>query len=127
MNREIIFRGKTTTDNRWVYGDLIQYGKYTSIRVNLTQKDGIPNYVEFIVNPDTLSEFTGLVDKNVNKIFENDIVSYIDNPTNICSGKYAVVIDAGFIGFESLNLHELKPHIWCSVIGNIFDNADLVF
>lgn len=63
--REILFRGKRVKDGEWVYGYL--YKKWETCFIESEKKLDI-------VLPETVGEYTGLTDKNCNKIFEGDIV-----------------------------------------------------
>jgi len=139
MNREILFRGKTETDNRWIYGDLIHYGKYLSIRCNMPDKLGIPNYIEFIVNPTTVSQFTGYEDKKGRKIFENDIVKankhFYSKQTAVVkwlNDRCSFYFIAETVGTDIINrepfqsAYKINSHK-VEVIGNVFDNVDFVF
>lgn len=62
--RKIIFRGKKDYNNEWVYGNLIQFD----------WADFIVKYGSFEerqrVIPETVSQFTGLTDKNGKDIYE---------------------------------------------------------
>lgn len=131
--REILFRGKTKNTNEWVYGDLVRL------------KDGnkeIPHIYGFgEVIPETVGQYTGLEDKNCNKIFEGDIVKFFDaefakvNKNHKGFTFIVVFYDGAFcrlnteyygsfgdyeIPFADSDLSiELK---YCEVIGNIHDN-----
>ena len=80
MDREILFRGKTKYGS-WIIGDLLQYANTAQIWTQ--EEHGKCNY---IVDPATVGQFTGLTDKNKipQKVFEGDIVEYILSCEKYC-------------------------------------------
>lgn len=70
MQREILFRGQRVDTKEWVYGDLIHLEKDFKRIVKILHWTGDDNSSEVI--PETVGQFTGLVDNNGNKIFEGD-------------------------------------------------------
>lgn len=131
--REILFRGKSLITHEWIYGDLFQHGEQRFIMAEGKNTE---------VEPETVGEFTGHIDKNGVKIFEGDIINY-ESPGysvkygTINFGKYALHTDcpAYNIGFyiSWLNNPFVRQDLgfWLEqreivIIGNIYDNPELL-
>ena len=138
MEDRYLFKAKRIDNGEWVQGYLvydnrdklyriimeIQYSTGTCITT-----DNAPR-----VDSSTICQCTGLKDKNGKLIFENDVVAYWDTYSTEsgyaeadCIGK--VVWDDETISFQVTN--RLSAESWevldeCSVIGNIFDNPELL-
>ena len=67
--REILFRGKRLDNGKWVFGDLMT--KYPHHEGPTIVESGC---IYHEVEPETVGQYTGLVDKNGEKIFEGDVV-----------------------------------------------------
>ena len=127
--REIKFRAKTCK-GEWVEGMLARKGS----QYYISNKAGAPFAYE--VRPETICQYTGL-DMNGNKIWENDIINYgFHNEKGIVRfGTYENVSSKNH-GFyvEWINkwcsyrqdLGYFADIFEASVIGNIFDNPELL-
>lgn len=122
--REILFRAKTISGN-WVNGLLANKDD----KWYISNKAGRPFAYE--VRPETLCQFTGLCDKNGKRIWENDVVWLV------CDGKehiYQIVWDNSELDFKATkgeeNYGTNYEYLLCcdeiEVIGNIFDNKELL-
>lgn len=134
--REILFRAKRIDNGEWVEG------QYAYILNPLTES-GEPikhlicngtNIFNNEIDPETLCQYTGLKDKNGNRIWENDIVSFIDMTSTEsgycernCFGRVAWDIEeACFFVTDRLSSESWEVLQDCYAVGNIFDNPELL-
>ena len=126
MNDRYSYRAKRTDNGKWVEGYL--YGIWERRYILWGMTNDVPNMVE--VDPSTICQCTGLKDKNGKLIWENDIVNCFEAE---CCGKISWnESEAGFY-FDVLledGTYE-EEHIYdyadcMMVIGNIFDNPELL-
>lgn len=123
--REILFRGKRIDNGKWEYGGCVSTENEVFLIYNQTHSiDLEPHAVE----KRTIGQYTGLTDRNDKKIFEGDIVKGFYKPTDklVCgSVKYEnhlarmLIINRGVCAGLS-HCHHVE------VIGNIYDNKDLI-
>ena len=130
MEDRYLFKAKRLDNGEWVQGYL--YGIWEKKYILWGMTNDIPNMIE--VDPSTICQCTGLKDKNGKLIWENDIVGFWDTYSTEngqaemdCIGK--VVWDDETISFQVTNRLSAESYEVldeCSVIGNIFDNPELL-
>lgn len=140
--REILFRAKRKDNNEWVEGYYIYHIKRTlcvagdSIKPEDEQHvimcDGFSDWnmprgtVCFDIHPETICQFTGMLDRNGRRIWENDIVRSGTDMVVKWSERFA-----GWCLYQNRWLYE---HYFgeavdeedCEVVGNVFDNQELL-
>ena len=131
--REILFRGRTITGKEWVSGAFAVYSSAPFI--------GAPNsygtMLWFEVDPETVGQFTGKIDKNKKKVFEHDILQLFTvwaNGTVEKSGACVVKWwenDQCYVlttkeGYHCDDFGNLGRPEYYEVIGNIHDNPELL-
>lgn len=115
--RTIKFRGKSLNTRTWVYGDLQHKGKRA--------------FVEYEVAPETVGQFTGLLDKNGNEIYEGDIIF---ESTDGINTDWKIRYDVSLSQYRAENIGDECDDIqlnavWLDrseIIGNIHDNPELL-
>ena len=135
--REILFKAKRLDNGEWVEGNLItneRNEKQKYIGYIFDERNGVINDFDIVeVIPTTLCQYTGLVDKNGQKIWENDICDRKEKYPEIVvfnEGDWQLDYSYVFgkeIHSDACNLGFYVCERNCvEVVGNIFDNADLL-
>ena len=136
--RDYLFRGKRIDNGEWVEGSLcLEYYQRYGVVMIAPSEDEI-----FKVDPSTVGQYTGMTDKNGKKIFEGDILSIAQNSDgmgqyyyppipypahvvvrwDLCSWMWEVIgKDKYYLSFP-----DAWCHYDCEVIGNIYDNPELL-
>lgn len=134
MMREILFRGKDSITKRWVYGALVQQQdgllkeKAFIISYSNYQFGDFSEAVMHEVDPETVGQYTGFVDKKGKKIFEGDIVSIYNSKAFLFAvewnNQYVLKCTTNGVSDNILNVIESPEDV--EVVGNIYDNPELI-
>ena len=125
MNRTIKFRGKRLGD--------LEYNRAKNIaRIHTYDEDG-EYLIQHSVDPATVGQFTGLLDKNGKEIYEGDILMLGSSDAGICEVKWNESQLAFCIRFYyERNLGTRPLGAWArdgkniAILGNIHDNPELL-
>lgn len=121
--REILFRAKDCIHQQWFYGWYLYTPEFTWSQHNIISAKDWMNVKT--VNPETVGQYTGLTDKNGTKIFEGDIL-------HAAQGDFVVRWSESICSFVAGEKEKIRPCMnsgtmkHCEVIGNIFDNPELI-
>ena len=135
MNDRYLFRAKRIDNGEWVQGYLFGIWEKRYILWGMT--NDIPNMIE--VDPTTICQCTGLKDKNGKLIWENDVVKATVRQNSLCQSSsysdfYQISYQEKYCYFylKKKNNNLLFDGNWSyyikniEVIGNIFDNPELI-
>lgn len=126
-NRIIKFRGKNIHTGEWLYGDYHREGKTHYItKPEQYLREYAP--IEFIVDGKTVGQFTGLLDKNGKEIYEGDVIlqqAYSGKKPMLVRFEYGAFITGEHSG-SSTAIRPMLIQKRCEVLGNIYDNPELI-
>lgn len=133
MEDRYLFKAKRVDNGEWATGALIIYENET-YKIATSCLEGGANepllVCAYDVGKDTICQCTGLKDKNDKLIWENDIVNctdaeccgYISWNESEAGFYFNVLLEGG--GFDEEHIYDYQDCM--EVIGNIFDNKDLL-
>lgn len=136
--REILFRAKRLDNGEWIYGDLLTPTDIMDVW-EISENTGMGDRYE--IDPKTVGQYTGRMDRSGNKIFEGDYLGdWCENDDGEeCLGAYGAVtwweIDARYMLTTEDGLandwtyeEEAHPTNWGNlyIVGNIHDNPALL-
>lgn len=132
--RTIKFRGKKTTNDVWVYGSFVCSNDLDAA-IYYQKGNGSVKSMDWVyVKPETIGQYTGLLDKNGKEIYEGDIITCINKSDSVYEiGRQMI----GFVAYEENGCYWFCKNNfqhyndWAfaddiEVIGNIYDNKDLI-
>ena len=130
--REILFKAKRIGDDRWIEGYYVD--QYNTPQIYIPN-GAVGEYCFdcYHIDPNTLCQYTGLIDYDGKKIFENDIIRLHD----MTSEDYAVGWHkemGAYVLCHIETMAELMDLVgdaideiqYVEVVGNIFDNTELM-
>jgi hypothetical protein len=75
MNK-YLFRGQTKETHEWVYGGIFVQGDRYFIIKSITYECGATSWGAFEVDPNTVGQFTGLIVRDNEKVFDGDSIIF---------------------------------------------------
>lgn len=133
--REILFKAKRIDNGEWVEGCYLLSGGKHFIYAEYIEHYCMPVIIKAEIISETLCQFTGLCDKNGNKIWENGIVNHNGEYAPVKFGRYCSCFDYGnynfgfYVDFPEETFYRKELGYWCrkvKVAGNVFDNKELL-
>ena len=142
--REILFRAKRIDDGEWVEGYYAMMGKGNLIRHYIVQNCALTGLFEdpednmyfndVEIDPETLCQYTGKTDETGKKIYDKDIVGFIDLTSTESGYSEHSCVGEVLWDEEECCFHvtdRLSAESWevlneCKVIGNVFDDKELL-
>lgn len=125
------FRAKRKDNNEWVYGGVSISAflgttvaeKDDGVFIVVTERDSLTyHHRMYEVFPETLGQFTGLLDENKSEIYFGDIINAHDLEYD---SNFTGVVEFGNASFLINENDFIKHYRWmdyqCRVIGNIHD------
>ena len=142
--REILFKAKRVDNDEWIEGYLLKDGvtgqyfihaKGNSVNESdKVNEEGFVQFVAFEVVESTICQHTGLTDKNRKKIFDNDIFKHYNRTDFLDFESY----ETGVVKWDEIKCRYVNYRVGTNetfnlncacdyeVIGNIFDNPELL-
>lgn len=126
--REILFRAQRVDNNEWVEGSLVTTN-HLGLRCYILKDIG---GISIQVIPETIGQFTGLINHKGEKVFDGDIVQFSDEDEK---STHVIKWDDSLYrwydqrledGASGVDFYEFEAFEDAHIIGNIHQNQELL-
>ena len=135
--REILFRAKRIDNGEWIEGNVLQCDDgdcYIATSCLVGASDEPLLVAAYKIDPETLCQFTGKTDETGKKIYEKDIVGFIDITSTESGYSEHNCVGEVLWDEEECCFHvtdRLSAESWeilneCRILGNTFDNKEIL-
>lgn len=139
MNDRYLYKVKRVDNGEWIVGGLVRYG-FTGKEKYYIVPDYASDLYAIEIDPNTICQCTGLKDKNGKLIWENDILhngNYFVVKWNGSCSRFDIVLnkfhnipigkwEPMICDWKTNDFKEYRKAVDYEVIGNIFDNPELM-
>lgn len=118
--REIKFKAKRLDDNSLVFGFFYEENGNTYIIENRQEESKLNRNITYQVDPETVCQFTGLIDCDGKEIYEGDILAE-KGYSEFEVGYFDCAFTASYVGDNMFIFNLITLSKYCTVCGNKFD------
>ena len=123
--REILFRGWNKKNKKWLYGYyFVNRGEHFIAPDEFVNP--LTSYEDYVVDANTVGQYTGLKDKNGKKIFEGDILVFSPWLAVVLWNEELATFALQFQFEDKVGLKPLGEWQTMTIIGNVHENKNLI-
>lgn len=123
--REIMFRGWNKKNKKWLYGYYFAYHGNHFISPD-AKVNPLDTYEDYVVDADTVGQYTGLKDKKGKKIFEGDILVISQLLAVVLWNEELATFALQFQFEDKVGLKPLGGWQTMKIIGSVHENQELI-
>ena len=126
--REILFRGWNKKNKKWIYGYyLVNRGEHFISPDEFVNP--LASYEDYVIDADTVGQYTGMKDTNGVKIFEGDIIESNGSRHLMQYNERKAMFVTALVGalYITCGINQEWINEWKKVIvGNVYENKELI-